>query len=776
MSLALGFMKGSLKKRMLWSIIGSVSIVFLFTAVATVFRVRATLIEEKQHEVELYSAQSSTLLSLKINEVRRQVEMLDISFEQVYHSPRTARRSLSVSKLKKALESSDQMVHAIWVDWEPQALDSLDAQMVGTAGSSPTGRFSCSFYRQEGQINLDKNSKSDAEVLGGIFYTGAKQSGKLTVTKPYLDDYDGGKKVLMISVSSPVIANGSFRGVVGADINVSAINSQVMETLKEQEGRFIVVDADKNIELHEDDAKVGLAFNQVLNSGNRANAEVLSAITAKRSGFYTYNDEEGKEFIAYLSETNIFNPGEISILLIPYSFISKSIAEIIVIGLLLILLALGIVYFVTVYIVRRIVLPVEKVTNVLKALGDGDFDKASHVEIKTNDEIETMATSLNSLYDSIEEVANFAETIGNGDLSAVLKSKGKGDILGNSLIKMQGGLIKASEEAKARKQEDEKQSWIERCVANFGKELRNDNGEVAHFYSKIIRLIVHDLEVNQAGLYIINDNDESNKYFEAVACMAWGREKIQKSTYLLEEGLLGACYFEKEPIVLTEIPDDFINITSGLGSAKPKVLMLVPLIHNENVIGIIEVASFSALEEHKKTYLLRVAEIFASTLVSIRVNARTNELLTISQMQAEEMAAQEEEMRQNLEELHATQEEMKRKTQKAELMHQAVEESFITITVDRRLTVVDLNTNAVAFFDGKVVAESDLNLSSLLVESDIDALRSAVEVAVSGRVENVRLSFKLRSGVVKMLQATIVSEQGYNSTISIIGYELSSAM
>jgi PAS domain-containing protein len=382
-----------------------------------------------------------------------------------------------------------------------------------------------------------------------------------------------------------------------------------------------------------------------------------------------------------------------------------------------------------------------------------------------------MATSLNSLYDSIEEVAVFAENIGSGKLSVEFKSKGNGDILGNSLIKMREGLVKADEEAKLRKMEDEKQSWIERSVANFGKELRNEHGDTKSFYNNIIRIIVRDLEVNQAALYLINDNDESNKFFEVVACMAWGREKMQKKTFMLEEGLLGACYFEREPIVLTEIPEDYVSITSGLGGANPKVLMLVPLIYNENVIGVVEVASFKVLEDHKKTYLLHVSEIFASTLVSIRVNARTNELLSISQMQAEEMAAQEEEMRQNLEELHATQEEMKRKTQKAELMQQAVEESFISITIDRQLSVVHSNAIGASIIGENALSVAGINLESLVVESDREALRAAVGAALAGRIETVGLTFKGRQGS-RHIQATLVAEQEMNSHITIIGYEV----
>jgi hypothetical protein len=120
---------------------------------------------------------------------------------------------------------------------------------------------------------------------------------------------------------------------------------------------------------------------------------------------------------------------------------------------------------------------------------------------------------------------------------------------------------------------------------------------------------------------------------------------------------------EKETIQLTEIPDDYVEITSGLGKATPSYILLVPLKHEEDVLGVIEIASFRVFEKHEVEFTERVAQSIASTILSVKINARTRMLLEQSQQQAEEMLAQEEEMRQNMEELQATQEEMSRKAQ-----------------------------------------------------------------------------------------------------------------
>ena len=120
---------------------------------------------------------------------------------------------------------------------------------------------------------------------------------------------------------------------------------------------------------------------------------------------------------------------------------------------------------------------------------------------------------------------------------------------------------------------------------------------------------------------------------------------------------------EKDYIFLTDIPKDYINISSGLGDENPRSLLLVPLIYNDEIFGIIEIASFNVYKDFEVDFVRRVAESIAATISTVKSTIQTAMLLEQSQQQAEEMSAQEEEMRQNMEELRATQEQSARREQ-----------------------------------------------------------------------------------------------------------------
>jgi PAS domain S-box-containing protein len=253
----------------------------------------------------------------------------------------------------------------------------------------------------------------------------------------------------------------------------------------------------------------------------------------------------------------------------------------------------------------------------------------------------------------VSALTGFVESISAGDYTVEIE-KLADESLSNTLITMRNKLRNNAED-------DRKRNWSTTGLAQIGEILRTSTTSTEELFDNIIKFVVKYTKSNQGGLFILNEDNGTDKTLDLVACYAFERKKFLKKNVAIGEGLVGQCFMEGARIYLLEVPQEYISITSGLGSSNPNALLLVPLKVNERIYGVIELATFGQYQEYEIDLVEKLAESIASTISTVRANESTRILLERTQQQAEEMRAQEEEMRQNMEELEATQEEMRRK-------------------------------------------------------------------------------------------------------------------
>jgi methyl-accepting chemotaxis protein len=329
------------------------------------------------------------------------------------------------------------------------------------------------------------------------------------------------------------------------------------------------------------------------------------------------------------------------------------------------LLLIGVSLLLAFFTVRSLVVPIKYMKKLLLSMSRGVLPERT---IRASgDEIGEMTKALNELVSGLKALSGFALEIGRGNYDTDFKPLSDDDVLGNALLRMRDDLKSATVEDTKRKLEDEQRNWATTGVAKFSDVLRHDNDKLDALSYNVISNLVKYMDANQGGIFIINDNDQSNVFIELVACYAYSRKRHLEKNIQKGEGLIGRCILEKETIYLTDIPDNYVKINSGLGDSNPRSLLLVPLAMNDDVFGVIEVASFKEIQVYQIEFVVKIAEIIAATLSTVKINMKTTDLLEQSRIQAEELAAQEEEMRQNMEELRATQEQSSRKEQELQV-------------------------------------------------------------------------------------------------------------
>ena len=309
--------------------------------------------------------------------------------------------------------------------------------------------------------------------------------------------------------------------------------------------------------------------------------------------------------------------------------------------------------------IRSITVPVNFLKNIVVKLGKGELVEEKNTKFN-NDEIGEMAKAMDNLVNGLKSTTLFAENIGNGKYNSDFKPLSEHDVLGNALITMRDNLARVAEEDKMR-------NWATEGLAKFGEILRTNTNDITKLTDEIILNLVKYLKGNQGAIYIIDDQLEGEEPTMSMnSCYAWDKKKFLNQKIHKGEGLAGQAWQEGDIIYLTDVPQNYVKITSGLGDANPTSILIVPLKLNEQVFGVVEIASFTEFRDFEVEFVQKIAESIASTISSVKVNARTQRLLEESQEMTEQMRAQEEEMRQNMEELQATQEGMKR--QEAEMM------------------------------------------------------------------------------------------------------------
>jgi methyl-accepting chemotaxis protein len=564
---------------------------------------------------------------------------------------------------------------AIWPDWQ-----------------KPFGRLRLVHIREGNKIiSYDEMVDTVQGFTKGAYY---EQIAKQTddVMNPYFFKYEGvEKEALVTTVVAPIMNDGAAVGVIGVDLALQRFQDLIKTIHPIEDSYSFLLSNNGQFVAHNDDELVGQFLDE--NIGNVS--DILDKIQTGKEFSYSIENEEGREFwISYApiyvgSSTTPWSFG----IAVPVDVImaeeKATLRKSIFVGFTGLLLTAFIIWIIAHSISR----PIIKTTSILSDLAKGDIDESKKINTKLNDEIGEMSESVNTLIDGLNKTAIFAQEIGKGNLEKEFELLSDKDVLGNSLIEMRKSLIVANEQEAARKLEDQKQNWTTQGLAKFAEILRQNNDDMNEFSYHIISNLVKYIGANQGGIFMINDDNKSDVFIELLAFYAYERRKYMEKRIDFGVGLIGRCAQEQKTIHMTDLPDEYIKVTSGLGQSVPNTLLIVPLKVNEEIFGVVELAGFNKFEDHVIKFIEEVGESIASTISTTKINIRTNQLLEQSQLQSEEMAAQEEEMRQNMEELQATQEEAGRKNTEMLGLLNALNTANHVIEYDLTGKIISVNDN-----------------------------------------------------------------------------------
>ena len=314
--------------------------------------------------------------------------------------------------------------------------------------------------------------------------------------------------------------------------------------------------------------------------------------------------------------------------------------------------------FISILFSKYLISPIHNLKSTLDLVGKGALpDK---VEMKSKDEVGLMANTVNDLVQALKRTASFANKIGEGDFDAKFEPLGENDALGMSLLAMRDNLIEADKR-------DTERNWIVTGVAEIGEILRMHNNLEA-LGDDVIKFIISKINAIQGAFYVVEEDKEKDFYeIQMKSSYAYNRKKHLETKFAFAHGLVGQAAAEQDTVMRTEIPEEYVTISSGiLGDQKPTCILIVPLITNEKVYGVLEFAGFERFNDSHVKFVEELSLILARTVFNIKINERTRMLLEESQTMSNELQEKQEVLRQNAEEMQATQEELTRSNSRLE--------------------------------------------------------------------------------------------------------------
>ncbi|RUT69566.1 response regulator [Flavobacterium cupreum] len=356
--------------------------------------------------------------------------------------------------------------------------------------------------------------------------------------------------------------------------------------------------------------------------------------------------------------------------------------------------------------------------------GQANVPGASGTWKNLTENVNQLAANLTTQVRAISEVAS---AVTQGDLTRTIGVEAKGEVeaLKDTINQMISNL-------KATTLRNQEQDWLKSNLAKFTQMLQGQK-ELNSVTKKILSELA-TVVTAQHGLFYILQEDEQfmDSKLNLIASYAYIKRKNSPTQYAMGEGLIGQVAVEKERIILSNVPKDYIRINSGLGDAKPKDVIILPVLFEGQLKAVIELASLDTFSETHLDFLEGLTESIGIVLNTIESNSRTEELLVQSQSLAGELKSQQEVLKNTNEELEEKafllanqKEEVELKNQEVEVARKALEEKADQLTLTSKYKSEflanmshELRTplNSLQILANELIANRDGNLSEKQIQ------------------------------------------------------------
>jgi CheY-like chemotaxis protein/signal transduction histidine kinase/HAMP domain-containing protein len=282
-----------------------------------------------------------------------------------------------------------------------------------------------------------------------------------------------------------------------------------------------------------------------------------------------------------------------------------------------------------------------------------------------------------NLTNQVRAIAEVATAVTRGDLSRSIQVEARGEV---SYLK--DNINEMIRNLKETTQKNAQQDWLKTNLARFTRLLQGQRDLQA--VTKLILSELAPLVSAHHGVFYMMDAGDSDARLRMIASYGYRSSRKLPTSFLPGEGLVGQCALEKVRIWLTDVPRDYIVVSSGLGAAPPNNIVVLPILFEQQVKAVIEIASLDRFTETHLSFLDQLMESIGVVLNTIEANSRTESLLTQSQSLAQELQQTNQELAEKARLLSEQNIEVERKNREVEQAKLALEEKATQLALSSK--------------------------------------------------------------------------------------------
>ncbi len=293
----------------------------------------------------------------------------------------------------------------------------------------------------------------------------------------------------------------------------------------------------------------------------------------------------------------------------------------------------------------------DQVTNVAREVGiEGKLGGQARVPGAAGlwrdltDNVNAMAANLTGQVRAIAEVST---AVTKGDLTRSITVEASGEVAA-----LKDNINEMIRNLKDQTLKNTEQDWLKTNLARFSRMLQGER-DLATVSNRVLSELAPLVNAQHALFYVTDDEGEGKVMLKLAASYAVDSPQNVPTQVALRQGLVGQCAVEKARMLLTDVPHDYARVSSGLGGAAPKNVIVLPALFEGEVNAVIELASFGEFNETHLSFLDQLMELIGIVLNTIAANMRTEGLLTQSQLLTSELQSQQEELKKTNDRLEA---------------------------------------------------------------------------------------------------------------------------